>query len=999
MIKKLLLSMSLLLSLSAACFAGTGGGFDFYNYLKNPANKALDMNGFSINTSSDIRGIRQITWWDGSISTSATSGGIDPSQPVVFNSSVTANGPVRFPSGAGANLVWTSDINGYGHWDVAISSATDLRPFNNIWTGTNAYSGKVTFSSTVAMTDGIMLLGDTFPPEVAPLFEPQRGGLTTYGTSDTKYPFLTANSGAAASIVVANYGDKVGFQNGPMEYHLRVGTFTFTSPFVFNNTGVLSIWGVQGSSPTAVHISQAFLSDTPDNPLAVVKFEGTRLPPDIPVLQILSSSTSPSIQLLDNSSPRSVTIGFTDDLGIGQSYPHINLTENETFVLSSSKQKAQLMIIPVNSSSDDTTGSLGMMGYDGLGPWSNTYSMFEIKTHKDRTDISNINVSTSVTIPINFITNTRFLNGSYPTPLEEIFADSYGPLLTYNSDPNKYGAMFVQQTEPGGSDQPALMGISYGDRTGNNGPVLGVLRLSTLNNSLPKEVFSNEGNVISWGAVSSSATMRLDGMINTNSVTNTNIMQLTGTNLKVSSGATAVLDIVTSTDTPFINMQLANSGYGFDFTTFNFWGLAPDYMPTIRSLGASTMIFTSTMNSCSIGVTPGDLTATNAAARVNIVGWGGGVPSPSTLATFILENNNGSNGDIYYSKLGTWTPAGAIRFLINNLDLNGNSLINVSSISVANVYGDLTMHNKITFADRVDGRFPLQSSYYGIYIGYNSGNPNINTYGNTAVGVNTLSSLNQGTGNNTALGATCLETLIGGSGNTAIGKDALLNNVMGSNNVSIGYGSLASSWGSNNVAVGYQTGQMGSNSSGNVFLGSRAGYNELGSNKLYISNSQTTAPLIYGEFDTGLLQFSSNTISFQNGTVTASAVNVSSVNFTDGSTLTSGVSSIQTPSLVNNWSNQGAGMAHAGYFKVGPIVYLQGTIAGGSTGSGVVFTLPVGYRPIGARVFVVATNAPSGPGVTSCEIVITDAGTVICWNANTASLCLDGISFNTAGEE
>ena len=39
----------------------------------------------------------------------------------------------------------------------------------------------------------------------------------------------------------------------------------------------------------------------------------------------------------------------------------------------------------------------------------------------------------------------------------------------------------------------------------------------------------------------------------------------------------------------------------------------------------------------------------------------------------------------------------------------------------------------------------------------------------------------------------------------------------------------------------------------NVFLGYNAGFNETGSSKLYIANSNTTTPLIYGEFDNGVL--------------------------------------------------------------------------------------------------------------------------------------------------
>ena len=39
----------------------------------------------------------------------------------------------------------------------------------------------------------------------------------------------------------------------------------------------------------------------------------------------------------------------------------------------------------------------------------------------------------------------------------------------------------------------------------------------------------------------------------------------------------------------------------------------------------------------------------------------------------------------------------------------------------------------------------------------------------------------------------------------------------------------------------------------NVFIGYKAGYNETGSNKLHIANSNTVTPLIYGEFDTPFL--------------------------------------------------------------------------------------------------------------------------------------------------
>ena len=72
-------------------------------------------------------------------------------------------------------------------------------------------------------------------------------------------------------------------------------------------------------------------------------------------------------------------------------------------------------------------------------------------------------------------------------------------------------------------------------------------------------------------------------------------------------------------------------------------------------------------------------------------------------------------------------------------------------------------------------------------------------------------------------------------------------------NVSIGGGSHA--LGDNNVVLGYEAGQnLTTASDGNVLLGYEAGNAETGSNKLYIENSNSTTPLIYGEFDNDILR-------------------------------------------------------------------------------------------------------------------------------------------------
>ena len=93
-------------------------------------------------------------------------------------------------------------------------------------------------------------------------------------------------------------------------------------------------------------------------------------------------------------------------------------------------------------------------------------------------------------------------------------------------------------------------------------------------------------------------------------------------------------------------------------------------------------------------------------------------------------------------------------------------------------------------------------------------------------------------------------------------------NTTGSNNIFIGnYAGYTNSTASANTYIGYKAGYNTTGSS-NVFLGYRAGYNETGSYRLYIDSSDTSSPLIYGEFDNELVTI--------NGTlnVTESNINV-----------------------------------------------------------------------------------------------------------------------------
>ena len=133
------------------------------------------------------------------------------------------------------------------------------------------------------------------------------------------------------------------------------------------------------------------------------------------------------------------------------------------------------------------------------------------------------------------------------------------------------------------------------------------------------------------------------------------------------------------------------------------------------------------------------------------------------------------------------------------------------------------------------------------FVGYRSGRGTTTGNQNTALGSSALFSNKVGT-KNTAIGYAAGWSLIG-SNNVAIGSDALSQDTTGSNNVAIGVSTMIlHKNGSNNTAIGNQALRFNETGSGNIAIGSFAAYNELGSNKLYIENSNSTTPLIYGNF-------------------------------------------------------------------------------------------------------------------------------------------------------
>ena len=155
-----------------------------------------------------------------------------------------------------------------------------------------------------------------------------------------------------------------------------------------------------------------------------------------------------------------------------------------------------------------------------------------------------------------------------------------------------------------------------------------------------------------------------------------------------------------------------------------------------------------------------------------------------------------------------------------------------------------------------------------VALGHGAAGWNVAGSGTVAIGDSAL-----GFTNNTTTAFTSYNTAIGywalrgsftaanntGTLNTGVGGQALVLNTSGLQNSGFGVNALYSnSTGSYNTGIGLGTLFTNSTGSGNVAVGINAGYSETGSNKLYIDNSGTTAPLIYGDFSTDLLRANGN---------------------------------------------------------------------------------------------------------------------------------------------
>ncbi len=239
--------------------------------------------------------------------------------------------------------------------------------------------------------------------------------------------------------------------------------------------------------------------------------------------------------------------------------------------------------------------------------------------------------------------------------------------------------------------------------------------------------------------------------------------------------------------------------------------------------------------------------------------------SPAT--GLLVYQTSGTSGFYYYD--GTeWGLIGSGAISIDDLldgKTAGNSVflgdgagVNDDGTDNENVaVGDSSLSSNTTgIRNTASGNKSLYSNTTG-YHNTASGNKSLyyNTTGsdNTANGNKSLYSNTTGY-YNTASGNKSLLANTTGWNNTASGDGSLELNLTGCSNTASGFLSLYSNTtGGNNTALGCEAG-LNSTGSGSVYIGFNAGYNNTTGNRLYIENSASDTPLIYGEFDNDLLR-------------------------------------------------------------------------------------------------------------------------------------------------
>ncbi|MCB0541912.1 MAG: hypothetical protein KDC70_00255 [Saprospiraceae bacterium] len=270
----------------------------------------------------------------------------------------------------------------------------------------------------------------------------------------------------------------------------------------------------------------------------------------------------------------------------------------------------------------------------------------------------------------------------------------------------------------------------------------------------------------------------------------------------------------------------------------------------------------------------------------------GGTGAASFSANHILLGNGtspisstsqltyGSNTLLLTYNAAQTTPAiklaystGANAAYIHAYDYNGNSNTTNSSLVVGQINSIHTLSAANTVFGITSATFTsgagnnclfgylagnaINGAYENVMFGRSAGQSTTTGFQNTFIGHNAGSSNTTGY-QNMFLGRRAGNTNTTGLRNMGVGSDALRQNSTGSDNVAVGAQAGDAITGSNNVVIGAASGKN-LTGSGNVFIGYLSGFTLSAVNDyLVIDNSNTTSPLIGGNFSSNYAGVNTN---------------------------------------------------------------------------------------------------------------------------------------------
>lgn len=255
----------------------------------------------------------------------------------------------------------------------------------------------------------------------------------------------------------------------------------------------------------------------------------------------------------------------------------------------------------------------------------------------------------------------------------------------------------------------------------------------------------------------------------------------------------------------------------------------------------------------------------NVAIGAEAMGWATGGRYNTAIGSESLESNTTGqqNTAIGYKTMNASKTA-SYNVAVGSYALHSNTANENLAVGRMSLYANTSGTRNIGIGQ--SALFQNVSGGSNIAVGYNALAYNLSNR-NIAIGVTALED-NKDTSDNIAIGVSALNKHLTGSGNVAVGSNGLLyhqdgggntcigNNsgdalVTGEGNIAVGQHSLSTTTtGDGNISIGKYSLYGVETGSNNIAIGDFAGFDETGSDKLYISNSKATkdAALIYGEF-------------------------------------------------------------------------------------------------------------------------------------------------------